>query len=94
MRELQMNDILNPDTIHYLFGNLNALVDFQRRFLFQLEEIAEKSPEEQNFGLLFTQTEEQFTVYEPYCSNYFSAQDLVVQEAPKLQKLANILSVA
>ncbi|KAI8377180.1 hypothetical protein EDC96DRAFT_556591 [Choanephora cucurbitarum] len=92
MRELQMNDILNPDTIHYLFGNLNTLVDFQRRFLFQLEEIAEKSPEEQNFGLLFTQMEEQFTVYEPYCSNYFSAQDLVVQEAPKLQKLANILN--
>ncbi|KAI8082502.1 uncharacterized protein B0P05DRAFT_468116 [Gilbertella persicaria] len=92
MRELQIQEILSPDTVHYLFGNLNTLVDFQRRFLIYLEEIGEKSPEEQNFGLLFSQMEEQFTVYEPYCSNYFSAQDLVVQEAPKLQKLANILN--
>ncbi|GAA5794928.1 hypothetical protein HPULCUR_000276 [Helicostylum pulchrum] len=92
MRELQIQEILNPDTIHYLFGNLNTLVDFQRRFLIQLEEIGEKIPEEQNFGFLFTQNEDQFAVYEPYCSNYFSAQDLVVQEAPKLQKLAGILN--
>lgn len=92
MRELQIQEVLNPDTIHYLFGNLNTLVDFQRRFLIQLEEIGEKVPEEQNFGFLFTQNEDQFAVYEPYCSNYFSAQDLVVQEAPKLQKLADILN--
>lgn len=92
MRELQIQEVLNPDTIHYLFGNLNTLVDFQRRFLIQLEEIGEKVPEEQNFGQLFSLSEDQFTVYEPYCSNYFSAQDLVVQEAPKLQKLAGILN--
>lgn len=92
MRELQIQEVLNPDTIHYLFGNLNSLVDFQRRFLIQLEEIGEKLPEEQNFGFLFSCSEDQFAVYEPYCANYFSAQDLVVQEAPKLQKLADILN--
>ena len=92
MRELQIQEVINPDTIHYLFGNLNTLVDFQRRFLIQLEEIGEKPAEEQTFGQLFSQSEDQFTVYEPYCSNYFSAQDLVVQEAPKLQKLAGILN--
>jgi cell division control protein 24 len=92
MHELQLQEILPPDTVHYLFGNLNSLVDFQRRFLIHLEEIAEKSGQEQNFGSLFSQLEDQFTVYEPYCSNYFSAQDLVKQEAPKLQKLANILN--
>jgi cell division control protein 24 len=92
MRELQIQEVLNPDTIHYLFGNLNSLVDFQRRFLIYLEEIGEKPAEEQNFGSLFSQMEDQFAVYEPYCSNFFSAQDLVVQEAPKLQKLAGILN--
>ncbi|KAL7319383.1 Guanine nucleotide exchange factor for Cdc42p [Mucor circinelloides] len=92
MRELQIQEVLNPDTIHYLFGNLNTLVDFQRRFLIYLEEIGEKPAEEQNFGALFSQMEDQFAVYEPYCANYFSAQDLVVQEAPKLQKLAGILN--
>ncbi|KAI8343985.1 hypothetical protein BC941DRAFT_386335 [Chlamydoabsidia padenii] len=92
MRELHIQKVLPPDTIHYLFGNLNALVDFQRRFLIQLEEIAEKQPEEQRFGALFVQNEEAFSVYEPYCSNYYSAQDLVVQETPKLQKLEHILN--
>ncbi|CEP09703.1 hypothetical protein [Parasitella parasitica] len=92
MHELQIQDVLNANTIHYLFGNLNSLVDFQRRFLIHLEEIGEKPAEEQNFGALFRQLEHQFTVYEPYCANYFSAQDLVVQEAPRLQKLADILN--
>lgn len=92
MRELQNQKILSPDTIHYLFGNLNTLVDFQRRFLIQLEDMAEKSAQEQRIGLLFVQMEEAFAVYEPYCANYYSAQDLVVQEAPKLQKLADILN--
>lgn len=92
MRELQLQEVLSPDTIHFLFGNLNTLVDFQRRFLIQLEEMAEKTAMEQNFGLLFIENEDSFTVYEPYCSNYFSAQDLVVQETPRLQKLADILN--
>ncbi|KAI8983502.1 hypothetical protein BDB01DRAFT_835597 [Pilobolus umbonatus] len=92
MRELQIQEVCSPDTIHYLFGNLNDLVDFQRRFLIHLEEIAENAPQDQNFGALFVQSENQFTVYEPYCANYFSAQDLVVQESPRLQKLADILN--
>ncbi|ORE23420.1 RhoGEF-domain-containing protein [Rhizopus microsporus] len=91
MRELQNQKVISPDTIHYLFGNLNALVDFQRRFLIQLEEIAEKSPQEQRIGYLFLQMENSFSVYEPYCANYYSAQDLVVQETPRLMKLADIL---
>ncbi|KAI9319982.1 hypothetical protein BX666DRAFT_2018116 [Dichotomocladium elegans] len=91
MRELQTSKILSPVTIHYLFGNLNSLVDFQRRFLIQLENAAENAPEEQRFCLLFIQQEDAFAVYEPYCANYFSAQDLVQQEAPKLEKLSQIL---
>ncbi|EIE82381.1 hypothetical protein RO3G_07086 [Rhizopus delemar RA 99-880] len=91
MRELQSQKILSPDTIHYLFGNLNSLVDFQRRFLLQLEEIVEKSAEQQRIGNLFCKMEEDFAVYEPYCANYYSAQDLVVQETARLMKLADLL---
>ncbi|ORX42930.1 hypothetical protein DM01DRAFT_1212359 [Hesseltinella vesiculosa] len=85
MRDLQQQNILTQDTVHYLFGNLNALVDFQRRFLIQLEDLSEKPAQEQHVGQLFTDMEEAFSVYEPYCANYYSAQDVVVQEAPKLQ---------
>ncbi|KAI9248413.1 Dbl homology domain-containing protein [Sporodiniella umbellata] len=91
-RECQLQSILNEDGIHYLFGNLNTLMDFQRRFLFALEEVVEKPGQEQDLGGLFRGQEEGFKVYEPYCTNYFSAQDLVVQETPKLQKVADWLN--
>ncbi|RCI03698.1 hypothetical protein CU098_002880, partial [Rhizopus stolonifer] len=92
MREVSAQEILSQDTMHYLFGNLNALVDFQRRFLIQIEEQAANSSQEQRFGLLFIQFEEAFSVYEPFCANFQIAQDLVVQESAKLQKLSNIMS--
>ncbi|KAI9301382.1 hypothetical protein BJ944DRAFT_243327 [Cunninghamella echinulata] len=92
MRELQQQKILSPDTVHYLFGNLNSLVDFQRRFLIEMEKIAEHEPHQQQFGLLFSSMEQAFSVYEPYCSNYHSAQDLVAQEAPNLQKLNDMVN--
>ncbi|KAI8638045.1 hypothetical protein BD408DRAFT_35382 [Parasitella parasitica] len=92
MREVSTQDILSQDTMHFLFGNLNALVDFQRRFLVQIEYQAAHPSGEQRFGLLFEKFEEAFSVYEPFCANFQIAQDLVVQESPKLQKLANIMS--
>lgn len=92
MREVSAQDILSQDTMHFLFGNLNALVDFQRRFLIQIEDQAAHASKDQRFGLLFKQFEEAFSVYEPFCANFQIAQDLVIQESHKLQKLANIMS--
>lgn len=92
MREVQAHEILSPDTMHFLFGNLNALVDFQRRFLIQIEGQASCVSKEQRFGSLFIQFEEAFSVYEPFCANFQIAQDLVMQESHKLQKLAHIMS--
>lgn len=92
MKEVHSHELLSPDTMHYLFGNLNALVDFQRRFLIQIEDQAASPAKEQRFGSLFIQFEEAFSVYEPFCANFQIAQDLVIQESPKLQKLAHIMS--
>ncbi|KAI9271781.1 hypothetical protein BDA99DRAFT_602523 [Phascolomyces articulosus] len=92
MREAQAQKVLPPDTLHQLFGNLNALVDFQRRFLIHAEDNADRPPQEQRFGSLFVQLEDAFSVYEPFCANFQTAQALVVQETAKLQKLADIMS--
>ncbi|CAG8679152.1 20784_t:CDS:10, partial [Gigaspora margarita] len=81
----------DADTIHLLFANLNQLVDFQRRFLIGVEATSSASPEEQRFGTLFIQMEENFAVYEPFCANYVSASDLVIQELPSLQKLSHVV---
>ncbi|KAI9249637.1 hypothetical protein BY458DRAFT_445183 [Sporodiniella umbellata] len=92
MKEAQ--HLLSKDTMHHLFGNLNVLVDTQRQFLVQVEEQAASAPQEQRFGLLFKQFEENFSVYEPFCANFQLAQELVVQVAYKLQKLDRLMSAA
>ncbi|KAI7823594.1 hypothetical protein BC939DRAFT_160845 [Gamsiella multidivaricata] len=92
MRALQSEGtVVSPETIHLIFGNLNALVDFQRRFLIAIETNAALPSHEQNFGQVFLQHEEAFAVYEPFCANVKDASALVVQEFDKLQKMNHFL---
>ncbi|BFZ60638.1 Guanine nucleotide exchange factor for Cdc42p [Saitoella coloradoensis] len=91
MRELQAQEIVSADTIHMLFANLNTLVDFQRRFLIGVEGNAAKPPDQQRFGALFLTMEEGFSVYEPFCSNYTYANELAIEETPKLMKLSHLV---
>ncbi|BGP11166.1 Rho guanine nucleotide exchange factor scd1 [Rhodotorula toruloides] len=90
-RQLQMNDILTQDQIHSLFINLNKLADFQRRFLIGVETNASLPPEQQRFGNLFLQMEDNFACYEPYCANLTNAQDLAIAENAALSKLGHVL---
>ncbi|KAI8098750.1 uncharacterized protein BX664DRAFT_271545 [Halteromyces radiatus] len=92
MLEAQNQEVLPPDTLYQLFGNLNAMVDCQRRFLVQVEEQADGAPQDQRFGLLFLQHEETFSVYEPFCANFQTAQSLVLREIHALEQLAHVLS--
>ncbi|KAI7818081.1 hypothetical protein BC939DRAFT_401895 [Gamsiella multidivaricata] len=92
MRALQADGtVISPETIHLIFANLNALVDFQRRFLIAIETNAAFSPQDQNFGQVFLQHEEAFAVYEPFCANFAEASKLILSEAPKLQKMAHLM---
>jgi cell division control protein 24 len=52
-KALAQNAILPPDTIHNLFGNLNTMVDVQRRFLICVEENARRPVDDQHFGHVF-----------------------------------------
>ncbi|KAG0048490.1 hypothetical protein BGZ90_007606 [Linnemannia elongata] len=83
--------VISPETIHLIFANLNALVDFQRRFLIAIETNAAFPPQEQNFGQCFLTHEEAFSVYEPFCANFNEASKLILSEAPKLQKMAHLM---
>lgn len=55
MRELQDDEVLGKDLIHILFANLNALVDFQRRFLIRVETQNDRPFEQQDWGTLFVE---------------------------------------
>lgn len=89
--ELQKTSILSVDTIHALFPNLMALVDFQRRFLIGVEFNATLPPEEQRFGALFESLEDGFEVYKGYSLNQPHACEIATAEAPKLQALSHIV---
>ncbi|KAL7266463.1 Guanine nucleotide exchange factor for Cdc42p [Rhizina undulata] len=86
MRSLEADEIISKDLIHNMFLNLNQLVDFQRRFLIRVETQYDLAPRQQNWGRLFVQYEDSFAVYEPYASNFNSAQDLAQEEKEKLSR--------
>lgn len=55
-RRLSEESILSRDTIHYIFLNLDEIVDFARRFLVLVEQVSRQPPEQQRFGHIFLTT--------------------------------------
>ncbi|KAJ7287566.1 hypothetical protein C8J57DRAFT_1284297 [Mycena rebaudengoi] len=90
---LSQNNIIDQDTIHLLFPNLNKLLNFQRKFLIRLEGTAESAWPDQRWGQHFIQAEEEFIVYEPYCANYTNAVDLMLANEQNLAALNHLISV-
>ncbi|WFD35520.1 Guanine nucleotide exchange factor for Cdc42p [Malassezia cuniculi] len=91
---LAYHEILPTDTIYMLFGNLNQLVDVQRRFLICVEENALRAPEEQQFGHIFRSMERDFSVYELFCANYAQALDVISRESQHLLRLRGMPGTA
>ncbi|KAK2464314.1 hypothetical protein APHAL10511_003771 [Amanita phalloides] len=90
---LYQNNIIDQDTIHLLFPNLNNLLNFQRKFLIRLESTAELPWPEQRWGLDFLESEEEFIVYEPYCANYTNASELMLAHEQSLAALNDLINV-
>lgn len=78
--------VIPGDAVHDIFLNLNALLDFQRRFLIRVEQTNALSEDEQNWGRLFLLYCEAFTVYEPYIANQKKCEKTVIAEFPKLRE--------
>ncbi|KAI6121605.1 hypothetical protein F5141DRAFT_1022959, partial [Pisolithus sp. B1] len=89
---LSHSNTIDQDTIHLLFPGLNKLLNFQRKFLIQLEGTAEMPWKDQRWGLHFIENEDGFAVYEPYCANYTNAVDLMLAEEQNLQVHNNLIN--
>jgi cell division control protein 24 len=89
---LSQSNSVNQDTIHFLFPNLNKLLNFQRKFLIRLESTAELPWHEQRWGLHFIDSEEEFVVYEPYCANYTNASDLMLANEQSLMSCSHLIN--
>ncbi|KAI8816152.1 uncharacterized protein EV422DRAFT_591923 [Fimicolochytrium jonesii] len=89
-RELQSQDVVPRDMLLQLFANLDELLDFQRRFLLQMEATLSMPPAEQHIGQLYITNEEAFTVYVPFCGNYHSAIQIATENAATLQRVPDM----
>ncbi|EMD37491.1 hypothetical protein CERSUDRAFT_114133 [Gelatoporia subvermispora B] len=85
------SNIIDLDTLHLLFPNLNKLLNFQRKFLIKVETTAELPWDQQRWGFLFTDNEEEFQVYETYCANFTCASDIALQEEQNLAALNHVI---
>ncbi|KAJ1557083.1 hypothetical protein HK096_009184, partial [Nowakowskiella sp. JEL0078] len=78
-------NILTKEKGYQIFANLDSILDFQRRFLIQMEACLSLPPDEQRLGYLFLSMEEQFcSYYEPYCGNYETAVKKAADERNSL----------
>lgn len=78
--------VINGDLVHDIFLNLNALLDFQRRFLIRVEQTNAQPAEEQNWGNLFVLYKDAFKVYEPYIANQRKCEATAMREFDKLKE--------
>lgn len=85
--------VIPGDAVHDIFLNLNALLDFQRRFLIRVEQTNALPETEQNWGKLFVLYCEAFKVYEPYIANQRKCERTVVNEFSKLKDAGGSLEM-
>ena len=81
---LERTGAIAGDAVHDIFLNLNALLDFQRRFLIRIEQQNSLSEPHQNWGQLFTQYMDSFRVYEPFVANTARRNETITQEWSKI----------
>jgi len=79
--EAEDKRVISKDKSLKLFANIDDLVDFQRRFLVGLEQTLALPIKEQRIGKWFSTNEENFSVYEAYCTNQESASEMAVKES-------------
>lgn len=84
-QQCEQTGVISGDIIHQIFLNLNALLDFQRRFLIRVEQINSTPEEEQNWGKLFVLYNDAFNIYEPYITNQKMCEATVMREFDKLK---------
>lgn len=84
---VQTSGAIPGDAVHEIFLNLNALLDFQRRFLIRIEQQNSLSESEQNWGKLFSHYKDSFRVYEPFIANQNRGTNAVLSRWKELQKV-------
>lgn len=76
---LETKGIITGDTIHQIFLNINAILDFQRRFLIRVETTNSMPKTVQHWGAPFVTYEDAFDIYRPFIANQRKAAQVANQ---------------
>ena len=68
-KTLEVKGVIPGDVIHQIFLNINAILDFQRRFLIRVETTNSMPAGQQQWGNPFVTFEDAFDIYTPFIAN-------------------------
>jgi cell division control protein 24 len=68
-KTLEEKGVIPGDVVHQIFLNINAILDFQRRFLIRVETTNSMPPNTQQWGTSFVLFEDAFDIYTPFIAN-------------------------
>lgn len=81
---IEHKGVIPGDVVHAIFLNINAILDFQRRFLIKIETTNSQPDELQEWGLPFTNYKEAFSIYQPFIANQKKAAAIAKREFDKI----------
>lgn len=86
---IKFERIISPKVIDLIFANLKDLLNFQRKFMIDMEiQIQNESPD---FGALFTLHEADFKLYEEFCLNHSVALETLKENKKLLDSRPDLL---
>jgi cell division control protein 24 len=88
-RTVVESQVVSEHISRQIFGNIDQLVDFQRKFLIGVEDACRSTNRAERIAQLFESNENYFSVYAPYCANHRAAAEAALGAAPELAKLKN-----
>lgn len=84
-KALEQRGAVTGDVIHQIFLNINAILDFQRRFLIRVETTNSMPIASQRWGSPFVMYEDAFDIYQPFIANQRKAAQIANQSFDKIQ---------
>ncbi len=81
---IEQKGVITGDVVHDIFLNINAILDFQRRFLIRIETTNSQPESRQEWGPIFVTNEEAFGIYQPFIANQRKAATIAKREFDKI----------
>lgn len=83
-RTVQHTGVITGDVIHAIFLNIDAILDFQRRFLIKIETTNSQPDDRQQWGMPFVNYEVAFDIYQPFIANQRKAAAIAKRDFEKI----------